>query len=174
MKLKIKVKMLNGNCIPFIIEKGDWIDLRAAKDVKLDSPYAKNKIKQGDERSRTIQFDSAFVPLGIAMELPSGYEAIVAPRSSSFKNFGFIVPNSFGVIDNSYNSDTDEWHLPVVSLRGTSIKAGDRICQFRIRLSQKANFIQKLKWLFTSQIELVVVDSLGNDSRGGFGSTGVK
>ena len=59
-------------------------------------------------------------------------------------------------------------------MRETTIEAGDRICQFRIQLSQKATFWQKLKWLFSSGIELVEVDNLNNKSRGGFGSTGIK
>ena len=59
-------------------------------------------------------------------------------------------------------------------MRETTIEAGDRICQFRIQLSQKATMWQKIKWLLSSGIELVEVDDLGNENRLGFGSTGIK
>ena len=74
----------------------------------------------------------------------------------------------------SYNGDNDEWKFPAIAIRETTIEKGTRICQFRIQLSQKATFWQKLKWLFSSRVKLVEVDSLNNKSRGGFGSTGVK
>jgi dUTPase len=64
--------------------------------------------------------------------------------------------------------------FPVTTLRRTSISANTRICQFRIQLSQKATVWQKLKWLFTSGIELVEVESLSSNNRSGFGSTGLK
>ena len=59
-------------------------------------------------------------------------------------------------------------------MRETTIEAGDRICQFRIQLSQKATMWQKIKWLLSSGIELVEVDDLGDDNRGGFGTSGIK
>jgi len=59
-------------------------------------------------------------------------------------------------------------------MRETTIEAGDRICQFRIQLSQKATMWQKIKWLFSSGVELVQVDDLGDNNRGGLGSTGIK
>ena len=42
------------------------------------------------------------IRLGVGMILPEGYEAHVAPRSSTYKNFGIIQTNSIGVIDHSY------------------------------------------------------------------------
>lgn len=125
------------------IDVGDWIDLRAAEDVDL---------KAGEYR---------LIPLGVGMILPEGYEAHVVPRSSTFKNFGIIQANSFGVIDNSYSGDADEWHFPAVALRDTSIKIGDRICQFRIAKKQ-------------SPIDFLRVDHLRAESRGGIGSTGTR
>ena len=114
------------------------------------------------------------LPLGVAMRLPEGFEANIVSRSSTFKKFGFIQVNSFGIIDNSYNGNDDEWKDPVYFLKDGVISYGDRICQFRLNLSQKATVWQKIKWLFTSGFEFVEVDSLGSESRGGFGSTGVK
>lgn len=95
-------------------EKGDWIDLRAAKDVEL---------KAGEE---------AVIPLGVGMILPPGYEAWILPRSSTPRKFGIMCANSMGIIDNSYNGENDEWGFVAVALRDTTIHKGDRICQFRI------------------------------------------
>jgi dUTP pyrophosphatase len=123
-------------------EGGDWIDLRAAEDVQM---YA------GEFK---------LIRLGVAMQLPIGYEAQVAPRSSTFKNFGVIQTNSLGIIDNCYCGDNDEWKFPAYALRDTFIRKNDRICQFRIVETQP-------------NITFVPVDKLGNADRGGFGSTGV-
>jgi dUTP pyrophosphatase len=95
----------------------------------------------------------------------------MAPRSSAAKKMGIMCANSIGVIDQSYCGDDDQWMFPAVTLRKTSISKNTRICQFRIQLSQKATMWQRIKWLFTSGIELVEVESLGNTNRGGFGST---
>lgn len=177
MKLKIKVKVLTKGCMPVINENGDWIDLRAAEDIVLKAPQAgvlKRKIIDGVEIShRDVSFDTKLFGLGIAMELPKGFEAQVLPRSSTPK-LGFFQPNSEAVIDNVYNGNNDEWKYWATALRDTTIHKGDRICQFRIQLSQKATMWQKIKWLLSSGIELVEVDDLGNDNRGGFGTSGVK
>ena len=114
------------------------------------------------------------------MKLPDGFEAIVALRSSSPKKFNIMMANSIGVIDNSYCGIHDEWMCPVVRCNPESqivINKGDRICQFRIQLSQKATLWQKLKWLLSSGVKIVNVDKDKWDKtndRGGFGSTGVK
>lgn len=117
---KIKIKYLNNAIekLTYIDGKSDWIDLRAAEDVSLSRG----------------QF--ALIPLGIAMEIPEGYEAHVVPRSSTFKNFGIIQTNSMGVIDNSYCGDNDQWFMPVLAIRDTEIHVNDRICQFRIMENQ--------------------------------------
>ncbi len=125
------------------ISKGDWIDLRAAETIQL---------KAGEFR---------LIPLGVAMQLPAGYEAHVCPRSSTFKNFGVIQTNSIGIIDNTYCGDNDQWFFPALAIRDTVINVNDRICQFRIMENQP-------------KIEFNIVESLGNADRGGHGSTGVK
>ena len=122
---------------------GDWIDLRAAEDTYL---------AEGEFR---------LIPLGVAMELPEGYEALVAPRSSTFKKYGILLVNSIGVIDESYKGDGDEWHFPALAMRDTFIEKNERICQFRIIQHQP-------------MIHLKEVESLGNADRGGIGSTGRK
>lgn len=123
------------------IEVGDWIDLRAAEDVSLASGEYK------------------LIRLGVGMILPEGYEALVVPRSSTYKNFGIIQANGVGVIDNSYSGDADEWHFPAIALRETEIHKNDRICQFRIIRNQP-------------DVALTRVSSLNEISRGGIGSTG--
>ena len=120
---------------------GDWIDLRAAETVVM---------KAGEYR---------MIPLGVAMELPKGYEAIVAPRSSTFKKYGIILANSIGVIDEAYKGDNDEWNFLAYAVKNTKIHKNERICQFRIIQHQPLIHLQE-------------VESLGNPDRKGIGSTG--
>ena len=142
--MKIKIKYLDDSIEKIsVISKGDWIDLRAAETVTM---------KKGEFR---------LIPLGVAMQLPAGWEAHVLPRSSTFKNFGIIQANSMGVIDNSYCGDNDWWFYPAIALRDTVINKNDRICQFRIMENQP-------------QVEFETVEVLEGADRGGFGSTGVK
>lgn len=178
MKLKIKVKRINKNIeLPKIIDKGEWVDLRAAETINLKAPQAetlKTKTINGERvSSRDVSFDFKLIPLGIAIKLPKGFEAIVAPRSSTYKNYGIIQTNSIGIIDNSYSGDSDEWKMPVISFANTTINKRDRICQFKIQLSQKATIWQRIKWLLSSGIKVEEVESLGDNNRGGFCSTGV-
>lgn len=144
MKLLIK-NHCKENVIPTQIATGDWIDLRSAEDVVM---------KAGDFK---------LISLGVSMKLPEGYEANIVPRSSTFKNFGVIQTNSFGVVDESYCGDGDIWKFPAYALRDTEIHVGDRLCQFRLN--------KKCDW---KDIEFVEVDFLEGKDRGGFGSTGVK
>lgn len=170
MKQTIKIKKINKNiATPEISKKGDWIDLRAAKDIAIAGPYT---VQARKDKDRKVIFDSNLVPLGIAIELPKGYEAVVDMRSSAFKNYCVILANSQGIIDNTYNGDDDQWFAHLIALHDAVICEGDRICQFRIQLSQKATVWQKLKWLFSSGVKIKVVENLGNKNRGGHGSTG--
>lgn len=178
MKLKIKVKRTNILLdLPEVIEKGDWIDLRASENVIMHAPKAntlkRHKVDGKEESHRDVEFDFKFISLGVAMQLPKGFEAVVLARSSTPKKFGIMTANSEGVIDNSYCGNNDEWKYPAIALRDTIIHEGDRICQFRIQLSQKATFWQKLKWFLSSGIKIVEVESLDGADRGGIGSTGV-
>lgn len=137
----IKIKYLRDIEKVEKISVGDWIDLRAAEDVTM---------KAGEFR---------MIPLGVAMELPKGYEALVAPRSSTFKKYGVILTNSIGIIDESYKGDNDEWNFLAFAVRDTEIRKNERICQFRIIQHQPA-------------IHLIEVETLDNPDRGGIGSTG--
>ena len=93
--------------------------------------------------------------------MPDGYEAHLSPRRSTFKKWGIIQVNSVGVIDNSYSGDDDIWGLPVYATRDTEIHLNDRICQFRIMKKQDV-------------LDFKETDHLSDNSRGGFGSTGVQ
>lgn len=139
----VKVKYFTDKVdkLCYIDGKSDWIDLRAAEEVKM---------KAGEFR---------LIPLGVAMELPAGYEAHIVPRSSTFKNFGIIQTNHMGVIDESYCGDGDQWYFPALAIRDTEIHVNDRICQFRIIEHQPA-------------LDFKEVMYLENVDRGGFGSTG--
>lgn len=174
MKQIIKVKVLTEGCNPVITDNGDWIDLRAAENININCPYATTKSKKGGESTRKVIFPTKYVPLGVAMQLPAGMEAIAVARSSSNKNFHIIQSNAMGVIDHTYCGNNDQWHMPILATGDVSIKKGDRICQFRIQLSQKATFWQKIKWLLSSGIEIKIVDNLNNPDRKGLGSSGIK
>lgn len=123
--------------------RSNWIDLRSAEDVEL---------KAGEFK---------LISLGVSMKLPKGYEAHIVPRSSTFKNYGIIQTNSFGVIDNSYSGTNDVWKMPVYATRDTVISKGDRICQFRIMKSMES-------------IKFIEAEELDSTDRNGFGSTGTK
>lgn len=168
-RMKIKVKLFNPKCRLESTTKGDWIDLRSAETLHIYGPEG-FPLKQG---RRVVQFYSGQVNLGIAMQLPKGFEAIINPRSSTFKHWGIISANGQGVIDNSYNGSEDQWIFPFISFKEGFIKEGDRICQFRIQLNQKASVWQKLTWIFSKRIEFEYVESLSRKNRGGFGSTGM-
>jgi len=139
----LKIRYLSDKIekLRFIDGKSDWIDLRSAEEVNM---------KAGEAR---------LISLGIAVQLPKGYEAHVVPRSSTFKNFGLIQTNHMGVIDESYCGDHDEWKVPVMAVRDTCIHVNDRICQFRIMEHQPT-------------ISFEECDRLDGSDRGGFGSTG--
>lgn len=159
--MKIRIKYFKGATKLIKIQKGNWIDVYANKDVF---------VRVGER---------AMIPLGFALELPKGWEAHIAPRSSTFKTWGIIQTNSVGVVDDTYIGDNDEWHMPIYCLQGkasekyldesssevecdgTWIKKGDKIGQFRIMEVMP-------------EIEFEEVDAFGNSDRGGFGTTGVK
>lgn len=140
--MNIKVKY-HTDILPLEMNnKGDWIDMRAAHHMALK----KDKFY--------------LIPLGVSMQLPEGYEAHLAPRSSTFKKWGIIQTNGVGVIDNSYCGDNDIWAMPVYTTRDVNIGKNERVCQFRIVKKQPP-------------VEFETVEHLDNEDRGGFGSTGV-
>ena len=124
-------------------DKSDWIDLRAAETVNL---------KKGE---------FCLIRLGVAMKLPEGYEAYVIPRSSTFSKYKIIQTNSFGLIDNSYCGNNDEWKFPVIAMEDTVIEKYDRICQFRVEKRMPDFSFEE-------------VSELSEENRGGFGATGIR
>lgn len=138
--MKVRIKYLNDYKVEHITG-GDWLDLRCARDTYM---------RQGDITA---------IPLGVVVEIPQGYEGIIAPRSSTCLRYGLLMANSIGIIDESYCGDGDELHFLAYATRAVLIKAGERICQFRIVKHQP-------------DIELVEVETMGNPDRGGLGSTG--
>lgn len=138
---RIKIKYLRD--IPKLkkIREGDWIDLYCGENTFL------------------CPNETRIIPLGVAMQLPEGYEAIVVPRSSTFRIYGILMTNSIGVIDNRYCGNDDEWGFPCLATNHTFIPRGARIAQFRIIKNQP-------------EIEFETVDFLTGANRGGFGSTG--
>lgn len=141
--IKIKYHSNEIKKLEYIDGKSDWIDLRASEHVIM---------KKGEFR---------LIKLGVSMQLPKGYEAVIVPRSSTYKNFGIIQTNHMGVIDETYCGDNDIWMMPAYALRDTEINVNDRICQFRIQKHQPS-------------ISFEEVGVLGNEDRGGVGSTGVQ
>lgn len=136
--MKIRINTHGG---PLPVCHGEWIDLCTAEDVYLE------------------KFEFEIISLGVSMQMPEGYYALVVPRSSTYKNFGVICANGMGVIENSYAGDNDVWGFPAIAMKSTFIPKGTRICQFQL-------FRQ------SEPVEFEMVESLGNASRGGFGSTG--
>ena len=124
-----------------ITDRGDWVDLRVAEDVEL---------KAGEFK---------LISLGLSMKLPEGYEAVIIPRSSTFKHWGIIQTNHFGLIDNSYCGDNDIWMFPALATRDVLIEKNSRICQFRIQKKME-------------NVTFTTVDKLEDVDRGGFGSSG--
>ena len=127
--------------LPEKLPQGDWIDLRAAEDVVM---------RAGEHR---------YISLGLSVRLPAGYELWIAPRSSTFKNYGLLQTNTPAIIDESYSSDEDILRYSALAMRDTEIHLNDRICQCRLMRHQEEVCFQEVK-------------SLGHCSRGGFGSTG--
>ena len=140
-RVDIKVKYLPGAARMEMTEVGDWCDMYT---------YEETVLKEGER---------TYINLGFACQLPEGCEAIMAPRSSTYKRWGILQTNSIGVIDSSYCGNDDIWMFPALAMRDVTIPAGTRICQFRIQEKQpKLNFVE--------------VDDLHNENRNGLGSTG--
>jgi dUTP pyrophosphatase len=99
------------------------------------------------------------VPTGLRVEIPSGYEGQVRPRSGLAAKFGVTVANAPGTIDSDYRGEVG---VILVNL-GTedySIEPGERIAQLVIAPVIQAAFRR--------------ADGLADTARGegGFGSTG--
>ena len=160
MKRVVKVVRHNPLADVVINEKGDCFDLIATEDCEITANKAH------------------LISLGVSMELPSGCVAKIYDRSSNPCKRFFFLANGLGFIDNSYKGNEDIWKFQALAVKSghfkpVKVKAGDRMCQFEICLSQKATVWQKLKWLFTSGYKFEYIEELEGESRGGFGITDV-
>ena len=73
---------------------GAWIDLAIPEAVHME---------RGEFR---------ILPFNISMKMPDGYEGHIVPRSSTCKNWGLLMANSMGIIENDYCGDDDVWGFP--------------------------------------------------------------
>lgn len=121
------------------LKTGEWIDLRASESYEY---------KAGD---------AFLINLGVAMQLPVGYEAFLLPRSGTFHKYGIFQTNGMGIIDNKFCGDNDIWQMPVYALRDGKVEKHARVCQFRIMESMHLAY----------PYDFVEVDTLGNKDRGG-------
>jgi dUTP pyrophosphatase len=101
----------------------------------------------------------ALIPTGLVLEIPSGHEGQVRPRSGLALKHGVTVLNSPGTIDADYRGEV-KVILVNLGAEPFTIHRGERIAQFVAAPVTRAR--------------LVVVDRVGETVRGagGFGSTG--
>lgn len=153
--MELKVRYIDKNLTKMTkIDGGDLIDLRVStvrRNARLEAFPC--HYKKGDV---------LFFKLGFAMQMPSNKKANVYPRSGMFKNYGFILTNSVGQIDNKFQGNDDEWCAMMYCTRDGEIGYDERILQFEVVDRTMEDVI------FTE------VEQLGDVNRGGYSSTGVK
>lgn len=111
---------------------------------------------------QTIQPKSVvLVPLNIALQLPSGYFALMAARSSLHKK-GLMMANGIGVGDSDFSGDGDEYRAALFNFsdQPVTVEKGERLVQMIILQRDPVEFSEKKHFNQTD--------------RGGFGSTGTK
>lgn len=174
--MKIRIKQLDSGAPIAYKVQGDWIDLSVTKDIVMKAPEAttlSRKTKNGVEtQRRKVIFDRQLIDLNACIEMPKGFECHMLPRSSTPLKWNIILGNSEGAIDGTYIGDSDIWRFYAIAFDDVCIPAGTSIAQFRIDLSQRATVWQKLRWLFSNEPKIEIVQYLGNKSRGGHGTTG--
>jgi dUTP pyrophosphatase len=157
--MNIYVKYHNPKCK--FESYGNWIDLKASETIEFK------------------KFEAKLIDLGISVKLPKYYQANIVPRSSTIK-LGLLQANHYGVVDgpdnksNGYSGNNDRYKFSAFAIKNTIIEEGTRICQFEIRPTMYAPWYVKLRWIFNNKYKFIEVDDLGNNNRGGFGSTGGK
>ena len=142
----VQIKIVNNSANPlpqYATEGSSGMDIRAALDIPL-----------------TLQpLQRTLVPTGLFVEIPSGYEIQVRPRSGLAIKHGITCLNSPGTIDSDYRG---EIKIVLINLSSEEqvINPGDRIAQMIIQKVERADFEQ--------------VEILNETARadGGFGHTG--
>lgn len=156
------------------------IDLYTAEKVTLDAG------------------EFAIISLGVSIKVPEGHKADVKPRSSTFKKFGIIQPNSPGLIDEVYSGPEDIWKMPVFAPLGKGdmvsmmadilykVHAGDVKTTFKdanemkrwiydnvdcrtITIPKHTRLCQMEILPRMEAMEIVETDLSGEKNRGGFG-----
>jgi dUTP pyrophosphatase len=112
-----------------------------------------------DEPVTLNPLERKLIPTGLFIELPTGYEAQIRPRSGLAFKYGLTVLNTPGTIDADYRG---EIKVILVNLSDTPfvIHDGERICQMII--SQHAT----VEWVETEEL------TVSERGTGGFGHTG--
>ena len=145
-----------------------WLD-EADRDIALPS-YETTGAAGADVRANFPEHarggvvlnpgERALIPTGLRMEIPTGYEVQVRPRSGLALKHGITLPNSPGTIDSDYRGP-----LGVIVMNAGSepfhVEHGARIAQLVAAPVVQAGFD--------------LTDDLTETDRGtgGFGSTGV-
>ncbi len=142
--MKIRIKRIDGGMFPKKMSDGAvGFDIFA----RLDSPI---ELASGER---------AIVPAGFSIEVPSGFEAQIRPRSGLSARYGLTMLNSPGTIDPDYRGEV-KVILCNLGEQPITIENGDRIAQMVI--------------CPVAETELIESSELTETKRGysGFGSTG--
>lgn len=142
--LEVKIINTSSNPVPDYATQGSsGMDIRAF----LSAPKT------------LLPFERVLIPSGIFIELPSGYEAQIRPRSGLAIKQGITCLNTPGTIDADYRG---EIKIILINLSNEKqmINPGDRIAQMVI---QK---VEHIIWCEVNQLEE------SKRSEGGFGHTG--
>lgn len=142
----VEIKIINHSSNPlpeYATEGSSGMDIRASLDT-----------------AQSLQpFERVLIPTGIFIELPSGYEAQIRPRSGLAIKQGITCLNSPGTIDADYRGEI-KIILINLSKEEQVIQPGDRIAQMII---QK---VEKGIWKEVADLEIT------GRNAGGFGHTG--
>lgn len=144
--MKVKVINRSGNPLPqYATEFAAGLDVRA----------------NNDEPIVLAPLGRAMVPTGLFLEIPTGYEVQVRPRSGLAAKKGVTVLNAPGTIDADYRGE---------------------VCVILVNLSDAEFVVEKVERIAQlvlarhETIEWEETDALAASGRGegGFGSTGTK
>jgi dUTP pyrophosphatase len=102
----------------------------------------------------------ALIDTGTVVQIPKGYMLMLAPRSSTFKNFGVIMANSVGIIDQDYCGPTD-------TIKFCYFNPGNQVATIPAKTRIGQGVFVKIE-----QAEFELVETISTPSRGGFGTTG--
>lgn len=112
------------------------------------------------EMMEILPGERVLVPTGIFIELPTGYEAQIRPRSGLAINAGITMLNSPGTIDADYRGE-----IKVIAInhgnKPFQINPGDKIAQMVVARHEVVT------WIDTNELQQSERD------KDGFGSTGV-